>query len=283
MNLGIITSVSQPELLPYDKKYAALLHNAGLKVSTLVWDGPPVDINQFDALIFRTAWGYHNKIRFFTLSLSLLEKANIKVWNPIDVIRDNIHKSYLNNLARLGVSVIPTRVVKGGQELKKAYFEEIKTDQVIIKPAISAGSKNTNKYNKEDLLQANAPLIFDYDVLIQPYLISVESLGEYSMVCFASGYSFCVVKVPQKGNFLVQKQFGGKYEKATAPAAMEREVQKILGYFRGEFLYIRIDGLLYDDNFWVMEVEMIEPDLYLDIVPEGIEHFAESTLMVLNR
>jgi hypothetical protein len=155
------------------------------------------------------------------------------------------------------------------------------TDTVIVKPRVSGGAWKTLRLNRGDRL-ADAP---EGPAMIQPYLQSIETEGETSLLFFGGALSHVVNKRPVKGDFRIQTQFGGQYVAlAEPPAGALALADKTLAAIDEDLLYARIDMATGPDGQWLlMEAELIEPDFYLAAAPEGGARFAAAVRAVVNR
>jgi len=283
--IAFLTAERLAQLLPYDQKVAALLSGEGLEVHPVIWDQRPLtdvlaELTQMDVLIIRTIWGYHEDVMRFSQLIEEIQQLDLLTWNPPEVLVQNLNKEYLGELSESGIPIVPTRYLSHEEELDSIYEETVWRD-VVIKPTISAGAKHTWRSNPDHLKEDKeklAPLIERMDFMVQPYLKEVGIEGEFSYIFFSNGYRYAVKKLPKEGDYRVQVQFGGKYSLHEADGDEWRQISEIRDRLNLPFLYMRIDGIWIGTEFQVMEIEMIEPDLYLDLHPEGVSAFAKAIL-----
>ena len=226
------------------------------------------DLTDFDLVLPLLVWGYQRDCpRWFAL-LDRLEEQQIKIANPVPVLRWNSDKSYLLELEQAGVAVVPTLIseVLTPDDIANAA-QEFGSDELVIKPPISGGADGTFR------LMAGEPLpdsIAGKPMLIQPFQPAIAQEGEYSLFYFGGRFSHAILKRPAKGDFRVQEFLGGSESGADCPAgAQELAVQarqaaeRILG--TGTLLYARVD-MLRDagGQFRLMELELIEPSLFFE-------------------
>lgn len=277
MKAAILTCDKLAELLEYDRELCALLGTHGIDAEPVLWDEEGIDWKKYDFLLMRTAWGYYHQYGKFIEFLKTIKKLNIRIFNSADIMINNAHKFYLKDLKAAGVNIVPTHFIKRRTLMSINKIVKIgKWQKYIIKPAVSAGSFNAHLFDADDPEgdKAFETMIKDNDVLIQKFLPEIAD-GEYSTVYFAGDFRYTVRKTPPPGEYRVQKDFGGIYERVTPPHAVISECEKIVEILDAAYLYARIDGVISRGRFWIMEVEMIEPDLYMDIVPEAIPQFAK--------
>ena len=252
------------DLGPARRIYQRLL---GKDISFRHWTNAG-DLAGIDLVLPLLVWGYQRDCpRWFAL-LDRLEEQQIKIANPVPVLRWNSDKSYLLELEQAGVAVVPTLIseVLTPDDIANAA-QEFGSDELVIKPPISGGADGTFR------LMAGEPLpdsIAGKPMLIQPFQPAIAQEGEYSLFYFGGTFSHAILKRPAKGDFRVQEFLGGSESGADCPAgAQELAVQarqaaeRILG--TGTLLYARVD-MLRDagGQFRLMELELIEPSLFFE-------------------
>ena len=283
--IGIITSEEQAELLDYDRDIVQLLSEKNIQAEPIVWDNPHKPWESYDMLLMRTAWGYNHKPDEFRSLLDYFEKNKLNVWNPARIMKENMHKFYLKTLVDDGFSVIPTLFLEP-ENLNN--IEDIAQstgwEHFVIKPAISASAFNTyvitdiNQFHNDGLLDSFKEKQF----LLQKYYDEIRTKGEWSVIFFSNGYSYSILKVPKEGDYRVQSLHGGIYHRLQPPEHVFVSAENVAHHFINDCLYIRVDGIESDGKFYIMEVEMIEPDLFMYLVPEAIKPFLDSILQKLN-
>jgi hypothetical protein len=237
---------------------AGHLEQAGLAVERRSWVEP---IDGFDLVLPLLVWGYHRGGAAWEARLGEWEARGAPVLNPPDVLRWNGDKVYLGRLAERGAPVAPTRYA---ERLTPALLAEAAaafgTDHLVAKPRVSAGAWQTVRWSPGVPLHG-AP---EGAAMIQPYLPAIESEGEVSLIYLAGHYSHAIRKRPQPGDFRVQPEYDGIIT-AHQPAPDERAAaDAILAEVDEPLLYARVD-LVRDlgGRPVLMELELVEPDLYL--------------------
>jgi glutathione synthase/RimK-type ligase-like ATP-grasp enzyme len=239
-------------------------------------------LRDFPLVLPLIAWGYHRDHGRWMTACAAWEAAGVRMLNPPSVIGWNSDKAYLGRLADGGVAVPDTIWVEGVTQADvDGALARFATDTVIVKPRVSGGAWKTLRLNRGDRL-ADAP---EGPAMIQPYLQSIETEGETSLLFFGGALSHVVNKRPVKGDFRIQTQFGGQYVAlAEPPAGALALADKTLAAIDEDLLYARIDMATGPDGQWLlMEAELIEPDFYLAAAPEGGERFAAAVRAVVNR
>lgn len=260
-----------PDVLP---RMSAPLEAAGAEVGSRSWSAAG-DLTAFDLVLPLLVWGYHRDGDWST-QVADWEAQGVRLRNPGPVLRWNADKLYLGRLAAAGAPVVPTHYV---DRLDEAVLHEATgrfgTDRLVAKPQVSAGAYRTIRWSPGTPLH-EAP---DTPAMIQPYLPAIESEGEISLIFLSGRFSHAIRKRPQPGDFRVQPEYDGIIA-PHAPAADEMAAARAVLTAAGEpLLYARIDlvrGLAGAPE--LMELEAIEPDLYLQYNEAAPARFAEAAL-----
>jgi hypothetical protein len=245
---GLVTDRENKNLSVSDRLLIEPLAQTGFIAEPAVWDDQKTDWTKYDVLIFRSCWNYYHKYQEWLKWLDGLAALGVKAYNPIEVLRWNSHKSYLLDLEKQAVKIVPTSLVKAG--------EIVQGTNLIVKPAVGANSYQVRKVNKFKASE---------DFLVQPYLDEVK-LGELQLIFINKQYSHGVIKFPKR------------IELIDIPETIVNQARKILNYISSPLLYARVDGLIQGDQFLLMELELIEPHLFLDLYPPAAEKFAASLI-----
>lgn len=239
----------------------------------MVWDDPAVDWASYEAVVIRSTWDYHRSLDRFLRWCDGVE-AVTRLVNPASVARWNAHKRYLLDLVAAGVPVVPTELVaRGSREPLSAVADRRGWDEVVIKPAVGAGAVDTTRHRADEPAaeRALAALTATGDVLVQPFLDEIQSGGETSVVVMDGRVTHAVTKVPATGDFRVQEQYGGR-ERAVEPTIAEVELARAavaVAEDAGRAAYARVDCVTVDGAPCVMELEVLEPALFLPLAPAG--------------
>jgi glutathione synthase/RimK-type ligase-like ATP-grasp enzyme len=276
--LAIAMSRQAPTINADDEAWIESLRTGGIAITTAIWNDAAVDWSGFDAVLMRSIWDYFRHYGQFLDWLARLEALGVPTINPNHLLRWNSDKRYLLQLPPLGVDIIPTQVVPA-RGLSDALARMSGT-QVVIKPAVSGSSWHTIRAiaGSEQVNAAIESLPAGLDYLVQPFVPEIAQEGEWSILFFGGVYSHAVRKRPAANDYRVQREFGGSVEILAPPprllAAAKAALDAVttLGYPDGS--YARIDGVRRGDDFLVMEVEMIEPFLFLGGIPAASERFA---------
>lgn len=255
----------------------------GIDLQTVVWDDPALDIRDFDACVIGTTWDYtENADKFFSALESFSRRRPL--FNPLSVVRWNLKKTYLKDLAQRGVPVVPTlwRQRADAPTIASA-FDDLGVDEIVVKPVIGASSWRQARLKRGQLLPHADQLPPD-ETMIQPFLDAVTSEGEFSFLFFDREYSHCAQKLPQAGDYRVQAMYGGR-ERVYEPSAEELVLaNSVIAAIKEPLLYARVDMLRQPDGtLALMELELIEPYLYPEQGPHMGETFASALERMISR
>jgi len=234
----------------------------------------------FDAVVIRSCWDYHLHRDAFGAWLTSLETAGVPVWNPPPLVRWNSDKRYLIDLAARGVPTIQTVIVQRGRASDvERVVEENGWTKFVIKPAVSASGFETyavgapiDDYGRENI----ARVASSGDVLVQPFADEIPRDGELSFVFFDGEFSHAALKLAAvaTGEFRVQTEHGGTVERTPVATHLVEQAARTLAVLPTMPLYARVDGIVRDDQFVLMELELIEPNLFLDLEPTASARMA---------
>jgi glutathione synthase/RimK-type ligase-like ATP-grasp enzyme len=278
MRLGIATSSKCPQLIPAEQLLVSRLTQFGIQAMPFIWNDPAADRMKVDAVLVRSIWDYHLHPDAFLGWLSQLEKINVPVWNQIPVLKWNHHKFYLRDLAVRGVDIVPTLFCAHRADDLVSQVERTGWKRVVAKPAVSASSYRTQLIDLQGEGHRNILVAYTdaSDFLIQPFFPEIEKTGEVSMIFFNGEFSHAVQKRPAPGEFRVQAELGGHQVPMDPGPGIKEAGHRILQASGFETLYARVDGIVREGRFLLMELELIEPDLFLTAHEKAIERFAEA-------
>jgi hypothetical protein len=280
LTIGLATCRKVPDLTPDDRLLASEVRRRGAEVVSVLWDDDSVDWGVFDSLVLRSVWDYHHRVDEFRAWLDRLERARVRVWNPIPMVRWNLHKSYLEELAGAGIPVVPTvRLARGSLADLGALLAEKGWARAVVKPAISASAHETWLLEIAEAGERQArfaALLAERDLLVQRFEPAVRERGEWSLLFFGGVYSHAMLKRPGAGDFRVQEELGGSSTLTEPPEGLVEQAQRILARWSEPPLYARVDGIDLDGTFTLMELELIEPVLFLGSHPQAPARLADA-------
>jgi glutathione synthase/RimK-type ligase-like ATP-grasp enzyme len=277
--IALVTSEEFPELEPDSRLLLPALADKGIDAQPAVWTDPSVDWASFDAIVVRSPWDYFMRAGEWAAWLEKVDATGLPMFNPNKVIRWNSHKSYLQQLAQAGVPVVDTvMTTDDGRVDLRDLLEGAGWDDAIVKPAIDGGAMRLFRVRDVDDPQARFDaLVADGDVMVQPFLPSVPEQGELSLVYFGGELSHTVRKQAKPGDIRVQPVWGGSYELEGPTSEALYVADKVFDSIEEDLLYARVDlvrGL--DDKLQLIELEVIEPLLFLELEPAAPARFADA-------
>ena len=279
--IGFVTCTRCPEITEDDSLAVAALAAHGLGVEAVPWDDGSVSLPS-DGLVIRSTWNYHERPEAFGDWLGETEHQGVRLWNPAPLVRWNMHKSYLLECHRLGVETVPTALIGRGEAADlSAYFDRFGTEELVIKPAVSASAAGLYRARRTggDTLADDARLevfLRECDVVVQPLVADVIDRGEWSLVFFEGVFSHAALKRAALGDFRVQREWGGTAERFKPPAPVVQVAGQALGILETSPLYARIDIVESEGRALLMEMELIEPELFLSLDREAPGRFAKA-------
>ena len=252
---------------------AAVLLRAGFSVEARPWTEPG-ELGGFDLVMPLVAWGYHQDPPRWHALLDLLEAQGVPTLNPIPLLRWNSDKRYLTELGGVGVATISTRLVERLDEAELDAARAEHGEELVIKPPVSASADGTHRLGPADGLPNEAR---GQAMLIQPFLRSIATEGEYSLMLFGGRFSHAIVKRPKAGDYRVQPHLGGTEQPCSPPEGAIDLAHAALAAAPAEAAYARVDMVRDNDGrLAIMELELIEPALWLQHAPDGGVSFAEA-------
>lgn len=284
VNLAIVTCESMGDYNnnaeSEDQILAQLLDECQITHKFEIWSDGKVDWSQFSHILIKSPWDYFDRYDEFKVWCSSMVRTGIPVYNDINTILWNSDKKYLLDIQAKGHRVIPTQFLPKTQKVHlQTAFENFETDYLIFKPSVSGGAKNTLKIKKaESEIFDNKvnELVQEEDFLLQPFINEIVEEGEYSFIFFGGKYSHAVLKQPKAGDFRVQHFFGGKITSIEPKPEILNTAQRIIDDFASDCLYARVDGVLIEGEFYLMELELIEPYLFLFTHPEAKNNYIKA-------
>jgi glutathione synthase/RimK-type ligase-like ATP-grasp enzyme len=251
----------------------------GIDFELAYWDDPSLPERGYDLALIRSTWDYHKRPQKFLDMLAAHEAAGLRVLNTSQVVRWNFRKTYLKEL---GPSAIETIWVdKVEPHVVAQAFDSLDATEIVVKPQVGAGAIDTvrlkrNAWSETSLIDAPQT-----EAMIQPYLPAIETEGERSLFWFGGAFSHAIRKLPAKGDWRANIAGARFVAEAPPPRALEA-AECARARAPKDLLYVRIDLVLGCDAHWrVIEIEAIEPYLFLDFAPEGARALVGALATVL--
>jgi len=283
--VALVTYDARPEVTDDDRLLADALSARGVAVCALPWSDPAARWSAFDAVVVRSTWDYFHRANEFHAWLDRLEAAGARVHNDVRILRWNADKTYLRDLDARGIPVIPTRWLAAGSPTSlRDLRRETGWTELVVKPTVSGGAHRTWRSAADAEAMDDERLAESLgggEVMVQPLVREIEREGEWSLLFFGGAYSHAVLKRPGNGDFRVQREHGGTLNPAEPAASVIAAAERALAAipFRVDApLYARVDGCIVDGELRLMELEVLEPELFLRCAPEAAGRLADVLL-----
>ena len=282
--LALATSTKYSNLTEDDRRLLAPFEALGFEAEPAVWTDKAYPWTSCSAIVIRSCWDYHLVPEEFLAWIAKLETARIPLLNSAPLIRWNVDKSYLRDLDARGICIVPTVWAEDGAPIRlEDQLRELEWQKAVIKPRISATAHRTQLVTAEEASAAQN--LFDHlrrgpGVMLQKFMNGIAREGEWSLIFFAGVFSHAVLKQPKPGDFRVQNDYGGTAHLAEPPPlALEGATRAVRAV--DPTVYARVDGVVEDGQFWLMELELIEPALFLAEHPAAPRRFAGAVKQAL--
>jgi len=245
---------------------ADALRTGGFEVTARPWTAVG-DLAPFDAVLPLVAWGYHERYDEWLALLGRIEAERAHCINPPAILRWNSDKAYLAEMDAGGVPTVHTIAVDAlDDEALGEARERFGCERLVVKPPISASATGTFLLGPGDPIPSEA---VGRRMLVQPFMASIATAGEYSIMLFDGAFSHAILKKPKAGDFRVQPHLGGTEEPCDAPSGAVALAKAALASAPADAVYARIDMVADNDGqLRIMELELIEPSLWLQHAPD---------------
>lgn len=261
-----------------DADLIAFLRAKGVDAVSTIWNDDNVDWSSFDVAVIKSPWDYHNHVNEFLDWATKVDGLGVNVLNPVEILKWNSHKKYLKDIVKTGLPVIPVEYLDKGSSFDGHFFELFDTDKLVVKPCVSAGAQNTitvKKENYKDRIDEINELVKAEDYIVQPFVEEIKN-GEWSFLFFNGKYSHCSLKTPKQGDFRVQHYHGGTISYPTPEPSHIEQAGSYLKNLPQATLYARVDGVIINNSFELMELELIEPYLFLNGDDNLLENYYQA-------
>lgn len=261
-----------------DEMVLAALQRQGLRASHLAWDDPDMSWSDTRSALFRSTWDYFERLPAFC---AWLERGaeQTRLFNDISLIRWNLDKRYLSELQQNAVHTVDTHYIeKGAPQTLRRQLDAQGWNDAILKPAVSGAARHTYRVDlaaAESLECVYAELIQQEAMLLQPMQRNVLTRGELSLIVIDGRFSHAIRKTPKAGDFRVQDDHGGQVAAHQACAQEIAFAEAAVRAVPFDVLYARVD-VIYDNHerLAIMELEMIEPELFFRFRPQAADELA---------
>jgi len=288
MKIALVTAIAAFALDDDLRPLQLALEKAGVQAPIVAWDDATVSWSRFDAALLRSPWDYADRLPEF---LGWAEKVSkqTRLLNPLEVVRRNTDKHYLADLAKLGLAVVPSEFAEPGDSAAGALGDFLKkfpeAAEFVVKPAIGAGSRDAQRYGREQAVEATEHVKRLLDggrsVLMQPYLASVDVAGETALMFFDGVFSHAIRKgaLLQRDEGPTRALFAPEKITARTPGEDELALAKavLAALPDGPLAYARVDLIRdADGSPRLLELELTEPSLFFPYDKGAADRFAAS-------
>ena len=262
----------------YDLSFNAMA-DLGWQVDTVDWRDTSITWDDYDAVYICTPWDYPQHTARFIEVLETIDRSSARLVNDLSLVRWSLAKTYLRDLEARGAAIVPSLWFDDIDATDFAgWFTALGTETLVIKPTVGANALDTyvvtNPISAEiqsHLLDAFAGRPF----FVQPFVANIQSEGEFSLFFFGGEFSHAILKLPKAGDFRVQEEHGADILPVAPPRALIDAAEQVLALVEPPPVYVRADFVRGDnDQFWLMELELIEPSLYLRTDADAAARFA---------
>lgn len=272
--LALITWSGLPQGAESERLMLPYLADAGIETQIVDWCNAGGDFSKFDLVVLRSCWDYHLRGNEFAEWLRRTARE-VPILNDPETILWNLNKFYLREMPAIGIEIAPTVFVNGGPITSSAWQEIRSWKKSVVKPAVSASAHKTWLFDSEALPDENElkSKMQGEAFLIQQFISEIETQGEISFIYIDGAYSHAVLKCPAAGDFRVQKEHGGSAELFHPDPDLLAQADQIAAAVAQvrDSLYCRIDALARDGKLVLMELELIEPELFLGLAEGAAE------------
>lgn len=271
-----------PEVENYDRIVAAGAE-LGLSFEIIRWEDEALLRTPPEAAVIRSCWDYPERSAQFMARMEALEAAGVKLINPASIVRWNSRKTYLDDLAKAGADTIPTLFVDKCDALAVLRgFDTFDCAELVIKPQIGAGSRDTIRVRRNIWSEMDLPGAPQGPAMLQPFLPAIETEGERSLFYFGGQFAYALRKTPAKGSWFANQE-DTRFERMDALSADRALADRVIEAAPKSIVYARVDIVTGGIGAPVLiELEAIEPHLFLGLAPEGAGLFVRALAAALS-
>ena len=279
MTIALVTAAALPGLFTDDRILLHALRRRGLVAEPAIWEDRLYPWADAALVVIRSAWDYSWRREAFLAWADGVPEG--RLWNPASVVRWNTHKRYLLDLAEQGVVILPTRLLPAGAAVDlTALLEREGWDDAVLKPAVGQSGRYALPVNRSTLAAGQTHLdrlLPQEDMLVQPFVPSVGTGGELSLTFIDGRFSHAVRKRAAPGDFRIHDDYGGTVEREEPESTLLAMAEAAVAVVGEPLLYARVDLVEdLDGRPAVMELELVEPELFFAHAPDSAEQLADA-------
>lgn len=279
---GFLTIADRDGWFIDDDRAHAPLQSLGWEVREVPWDAEGVDWNGFEGVVIRSTWDYQHRLPAFFSVLEQIEASRARLFNSLETVKWNADKSYLFQLQRAGVEIVPTELIQSPTLADlKASLSQTVTREIMVKPLVGANADDTfylDRNATDERFRDASHCFGGRPCLVQPFMPQITQEGEFSLIYFDGSFSHAILKMVKPGDYRVQEEHGGQVVAVSDPEPeLIAAAEKVMAAIPDSPLYARVDLVRTPANrFALMEVELIEPGLYFRFDDAAPARFARA-------
>ena len=286
MKIALLSIADLSNFVADDPLVVEPLRDLGHQAEFVPWQAS-MDWRKYDGVVIRTTWDYQDYLPAFLRVLQEIE-TQTRLANPLEIVKWNADKKiYLQDIENRGGRIVPTIWGDSGIDRHRIgeWFEQLETDEIVIKPTVGANAQHTFRLKRAEEDGDALSRVFDKrSYMVQPFMRGIVEEGEFSLFYFNGEYSHAILKTPKAGDFRVQEEHGGIIQPAEPPVDLSVAGEKIMKCISATPLYARADFVRTEaGEFVVVELELIEPSMYLRQAEHAPQMFAEAIHRWLSR
>jgi glutathione synthase/RimK-type ligase-like ATP-grasp enzyme len=284
-NLPSFVTWDVPDVDKYfadDRLLIAEFAQRGVEAESVVWSDPAADWRRFDLALIRSTWDYIDEREHFLSVMAAIDASPCRLFNPLDAVRWNSHKSYLFDLQERQVPIVPSYLTSAAARarLQEQAIQE-GWQSAVLKPVVGAGAADVFLVPAHEIattVERLAEQRPQQAFLLQPLVESVRSEGEWSFIYVDRELCHVLLKKPAPGDYRAHGIYGGTVATAAPRPDDLVAVDAILDRLPFDLLYARVDLVRLDGRLAVMELELVEPVLYFNLAPRGVGRLVNAAL-----
>jgi glutathione synthase/RimK-type ligase-like ATP-grasp enzyme len=285
MRIALLSIQDLSDFVADDELVVEPLRRLGHVAEFVPWQAT-VEWRKYDGVVIRTTWDYQHHLPAF---LGVLQDigTQTRLANPLEIVKWNADKQiYLQDIEKRGGKIVPTIWSNNGIDSRQiqAWFEQLQTDEIVIKPTIGANAQHAFRLKCGDEAAEKLGVLKTRPYMVQPFMRGIVEEGEFSLFYFSGEYSHTILKTPKTGDFRVQEEHGGIIQATKPTADLLATGERIMHNISPTPLYARIDFVRTGEGeFAVVELELIEPSMYLREAAHAPQMFASAINTWLHR
>lgn len=285
-SIAFLTMDSLEGFVAYDHLAIEPLARRGFCVAEIPWRCKNVSWDDYELVVIRSPWDYQQDPDAFLSVLEEIHASRAGLQNELRTVRWNIHKTYLRDLLSRGIHIVPTVWLdRLDSDALPHLFRELGCRQIVVKPVVGANADDTFLIDSDPAGAAHVAALARFsqrELMVQPFVESVVSTGEYSLFYFGGAYSHSILKTPKSQDFRVQEEHGGFIRSVRPQEDLIAAAGRVMHVLDVPTLYVRVDLVRLPDGCpALMELELIEPSLYLPFDQDAPERFADAVVRLM--